>query len=188
MVFLQQPAAPGKAYPVTIVSVYNNNPLIDGRQSDRAMMVRRGVQILMREMRLSVLPELSLASGRRADLIAISEKGEIWIVEIKTSIEDFRVDRKWPEYRLHCDRLFFATHKEVPLDIFPQDCGLFLSDGYGAHLLREAPEHRLPPATRKSVTLSFARAAADRLMLAEWATGKPLAGESLSDDDNAFGE
>ena len=62
---------------MTILSVTNNNPLIDGRQSDRAMMVRRGVQILMREMRLSVLPELSLSSGRRADLIAISEKGEI---------------------------------------------------------------------------------------------------------------
>ena len=138
------------------------------------MMVRRGVQILMREMRLSVLPELPLSSGRRADLIAISEKGEIWIVEIKTSIEDFRVDRKWPDYRQHCDRLFFATHKDVPLDIFPEDCGLFLSDGYGAHLLREAPEHRLPPAIRKAVTLSFGRTAAERLLLAEWAAGKPL--------------
>jgi len=159
---------------MTILSVYNNNPLIDGRQSDRAMMVRRGVQILMREMRLSVLPELSLSSGRRADLIAISEKGEIWIVEIKTSIEDFRVDRKWPEYRQHCDRLFFATHKDVPLDIFPEECGLFLSDGYGAHMIREAPEHRLAPATRKSVTLSFSRTAAQRLLMAEWATGKPL--------------
>ena len=78
------------------------------------------------------LPELPLASGRRADLITLTEKGEIWIIEIKTSIEDFRVDRKWPDYRLHCDRLFFATHKDVPLDIFPEECGLFLSDGYGA--------------------------------------------------------
>ncbi len=71
-----------------------------------------------------------------------------------------------------CDRLFFATHKDVPLDLFPEDCGLFLSDGYGGHLLRDAPEHRLPPATRKAVTLNFSRAAAQRLMLAEWATGK----------------
>ena len=158
---------------MTIVSLHNENPLLDGRQSDRAMMVRRGVQILMREMRLSVLPELPLSSGRRADLIAISEKGEIWIVEIKTSIEDFRVDRKWPEYRQHCDRLFFATHPDVPLDIFPEDCGLLLSDGYGAHLLREAPEHKLPPATRKAVTLDFSRIAAQRLMLAEWAAHAP---------------
>lgn len=91
---------------MTILSVTNNNPLIDGRQSDKAMLVRRGVQVLLHEMRHSVLPELPLASGRRADLISLSVKGEIWIIEIKSSIEDFRVDRKWPEYRLHCDRLF----------------------------------------------------------------------------------
>ncbi len=154
---------------MTILSIAVNNPLIDGRQSHRAMLVRRGVQILMHEMRLAVLPELALANGRRADLVGLSEKGEIWIVEIKSSIEDFRVDRKWPEYRAYCDRLFFATHPEVPLDIFPEDCGLLLSDGYGAHLLREAPEHKLPPATRKAVTLDFSRSAAQRLMMAEWA-------------------
>jgi hypothetical protein len=162
---------------MTILNVYNNNPLIDGRQSERAMLVRKGVQLLLHDMRHAVLPELPLASGRRADLISLSEKGEIWIIEIKTSIEDFRVDRKWPEYRQHCDRMFFATHKDVPLDIFPEDCGLFLSDGYGAHMLREAPEHRLQPATRKSVTLNFSRAAAQRLLLAEWATGKSFAAE-----------
>lgn len=157
---------------MTILNVAGNNPLIDGRQSARAMMVRRGVQILLHDMRHAILPELALANGRRADLITLSDKGEIWIIEIKTSIEDFRVDRKWPEYRAYCDRLFFATHNDVPLDIFPEDCGLFLSDGYGGHLLREAPEHRLSPATRKSVTLNFSRAAAQRLMHAEWATGK----------------
>ncbi|QLF68903.1 MmcB family DNA repair protein [Peteryoungia desertarenae] len=154
---------------MTIVSIGLNNPLIDGRQSEKALLVRRGVQILLAEMRFAILPELSLSNGRRADLIALSEKGEVWIIEIKSSIEDFRVDRKWPDYRAYCDRLFFATHADVPLDIFPQDCGLFLSDAYGAHLMREAPEHKLPPATRKAVTLSFSRTAAQRLMSAEWA-------------------
>jgi hypothetical protein len=157
---------------MTILVVTNNNPLIDGRQSDKAMLVRRGVQVLLHEMRHSVLPELPLASGRRADLISLSAKGEIWIIEIKSSIEDFRVDRKWPEYRLHCDRLFFATHPEVPVEIFPEECGLILSDGYGAHMLRDAPEHKLSPATRKSVMLDFSRTAATRLMLAEWTTGR----------------
>lgn len=161
---------------MTILSIAVNNPLIDGRQSDRAMLVRRGVQILLNDMRFALLPELALANGRRADLIGLSEKGEIWIIEIKSSIEDFRVDRKWPDYRAYCDRLFFATHPEVPLDIFPEDCGLLLSDGYGAHLLREAPEHRLPPATRKAVTLNFSRSAAQRLMMAEWAAQAPARG------------
>jgi hypothetical protein len=152
-----------------LISPAMANPLVDGRQSARAMLVRRGVQRLFADMRVAVLPELTLASGRRADLIALAPKGDIWIVEIKSSIEDFRVDRKWPDYRLFCDRLFFATHGGVPLDIFPEECGLMLSDGYGAAVVREAPEHRLAPARRKTLTLQFARAAADRLLAAELA-------------------
>lgn len=167
---------------MTILSIHDDNPLIDGRQSNRAMMVRRGVQRLFAELRHAVLPELTLASGRRADLISLSVKGEIWIVEIKTSIEDFRVDRKWPDYRQHCDRLFFATHAGVPLEIFPEDCGLLLSDGYAGHIVREAPEHKLAPATRKSVMQLFARTAAERLMLAEWAAERNDAlGGSIGD-------
>ncbi|MEA3536805.1 MmcB family DNA repair protein [Rhizobium sp. CC-YZS058] len=153
---------------MAIISLHKDTPLIDGRQSARAMMVRRGVQRHLYELRHAVLPELTLSGGRRADLVSLSPKGELWIVEIKTSIEDFRVDRKWPDYRMHCDRLFFATHAAVPLDIFPEDCGLILSDGYGAEMLRDAPEHKLSAHSRKAVSLNFARAAAQRLMLAEW--------------------
>ncbi len=150
-----------------IVSPHPEPSLVDGRQSERALLVRRGVQRLLREMRHAMLPELSLASGRRADLVTLTEKGEVWIVEIKSSIEDFRVDSKWPDYRRHCDRLFFATHPGVPLDIFPDDCGMILSDGYDAEIMRQAPEHKLAPATRKALTLRFARAGADRLLVAE---------------------
>lgn len=150
-----------------IISPHSEPSLVDGRQSDRALLVRRGVQRLFRELRHAVLPELTLASGRRADLVSLSEKGEVWIIEIKSSVEDFRVDTKWPDYRCHCDRLFFATHPGVPLDIFPPDCGMILSDGYAAEILRDAPEHRMPAATRKALTLRFARAGADRLLLAE---------------------
>jgi hypothetical protein len=152
-----------------IVSPIPINPLIDGRQSERAMIIRRGVQRLLAEMGAHVLPELSLASGRRADLVGLTRQGDIWIIEIKSSVEDFRTDRKWPEYRLHSDRFFFATHPEVPAEIFPEECGFILSDGYGAEILREAPEHRLPPATRKALMLRIARACSARLLAAELA-------------------
>ena len=152
-----------------IISLTLQKPLIDGRQSERAMLVRRGVQRLLMEMGAHVLPELCLASSRRADLVALSRQGEIWIVEIKSSIEDFRVDRKWPDYRLHCDRFFFATHPGVPADIFPEECGFILSDGFGAEMMREAPEHRLTPAARKALMLRIARAGAARLLAAELA-------------------
>ena len=152
-----------------IVSPIPLNPLQDGRQSERAMVVRRGVQRLLAEMGAAVIPEISLATGRRADLVVLTAKGDIWIIEVKSSVEDFRVDRKWPEYRLHCDRFFFATHPRVPADIFPQECGFILSDGYGAEILRDAPEHRLAPATRKALMLRIARAGAVRLTAAEMA-------------------
>lgn len=152
-----------------IVSPIPHNPLVDGRQSERAMVIRRGVQRLLLAMGAHVLPELCLSTGRRADLVALTRNGDIWIIEIKSSIEDFRVDRKWPEYRLHSDRFFFASHPEVPSHIFPEECGFILSDGYGAELMREAPEHRLTAPARKALMLRIARAGAARLTAAEMA-------------------
>jgi hypothetical protein len=52
---------------------------------------------------------------------------------------------------------------EVPCEIFPQDTGLIVADAFGAEIKCEAPEHRLPAATRKSMMLRFAHAAALRL-------------------------
>ena len=154
---------------MAIITPHKTSPLIDGRQSDRALLLRRGVQRFFYEMRVSLLPEMTLASGRRADLIGLTEKGDLFIIEIKSSIEDFRVDTKWPGYRDYCDRLYFATHDGVPSEIFPEDCGLIIADGYGAHLMREAPEHKLAGARRKTLTKQFAKLAADRLMQAELA-------------------
>lgn len=133
------------------------------------MFVRRGVQRLFGRLAIPLLPELSLASGRRADLIALDPKGGIIIIEIKSSVEDFRADAKWPEYRRYCDRFYFATHPEVPADIFPEDAGFILADGHGGEILREAPHHPLPGAARKALLIRIARAGASRLMAAELA-------------------
>jgi hypothetical protein len=138
-------------------------PPRDGRQSDTALAIQRGVGRMLRVSGFHMVSELGLASGRRADIVALGANGDIWIVEIKSSIEDFRVDQKWPDYRDHCDRLFFATHTGVPAEIFPADAGLILADGYGAAVIREAPEHRLAGATRRAMLLRFAQAAAGRL-------------------------
>ena len=136
---------------------------IDGRQSQTALMVARGTARLLLSLGFSCVCELPLASGRRADLVALNAAGEIWIVEIKSSVADFRADQKWMDYRLHCDRLFFATTQQVPCEIFPPDTGLIVADGFGASIVCEAPEHRLPAPTRKSMMLAFGRAAALRL-------------------------
>ncbi len=137
---------------------------VDGRQSATALAVARGTTRLLHSLGLC---------GRRANWRSrragapiwwrLGADGEIWIVEIKSSIADFRADQKWMDYRLHCDRLFFATTLEVPCEIFPNDTGLIVADAFGASIECEAPIHRLHAATRSSMMLRFARAAANRL-------------------------
>jgi len=136
---------------------------VDGRQSQTALAIARGTARYLHALGYCVLSELSLPSGRRADLVGLGGDGEIVIVEIKSSIADFRADQKWNEYRQHCDRLFFATIADVPSEIFPADAGLIVADAFGAAIVSEAPQHRLAAATRRTVMLRFAHAAALRL-------------------------
>lgn len=152
--------------------------LADGRQSPAAAEIARGTMRLLTRLGFTALPELSLPSWRRADLVALAPSGDIWIIEIKSSLEDFRADQKWPEYRAFCDRLLFAVKPDFPAEVLPADAGLVLADRYGAELVREAPEHRLAAQRRKSLTLRFARAAALRLALANDPTlSQALAGD-----------
>jgi len=126
--------------------------------------VQRGVMRLMRStLDLCCFTEVTLANGRRADVLGVGPRGQIWIVEIKTSLEDFRVDNKWPEYKNFCDRFYFAKPVELGEDIFPQSEGLIVADGHGAEILREAAADPLPAARRKAMMLKLARLGADRI-------------------------
>jgi hypothetical protein len=138
-------------------------PPPDRRQSETALAIARGTGRFLRSLGFCCVSELPLPSGRRADLVALNPRGEIWIIEIKSSVEDLRADQKWQDYRAHCDRLFFAFTRDLPCEIFPGDTGLIVADAYGAHLHCEAPEHRLPAPRRKAMMLRFAMAAAQRL-------------------------
>lgn len=135
----------------------------DGRQSDAASAIQRGACRLLLDTGYRPLTEFTLASGRRADITAIGRKGEIWIVEVKSCIADFRADAKWPEYMDFCDRFFFATSPDVSRDVFPDDSGLIVADKFGAEIIQQASRDPLSAARRKAVTLRFARTAAARL-------------------------
>jgi hypothetical protein len=136
---------------------------LDGRQSETALMIARGVRRMLRARGFSSVTELPLLDGRRADIVALHGDGSLLIIEIKSSIADFRADQKWRDYAAHCDRLYFAIPAEVPASIIPLDAGLIVADPYGAEILREPTLQRIAPATRRAVLLRFAQAAADRL-------------------------
>lgn len=134
-------------------------------REESARLVTRGARRYLRAAGFSVLAELPLPGGRRADLVALSQDGVLRIVEVKSSLADFRADRKWMDYRHHCDRFYFAAPSDLA-DAFPADAGLIVADAYDALLLREAPEHKLAAASRKAMLLRFANTAAERLHLA----------------------
>jgi hypothetical protein len=140
--------------------------LADRRQSEKAAEICRGVMRVLAQLGMTGLTEVTLPNGRRGDVMALSASGAIWIVEIKSSVTDFQVDQKWPEYRDYCDALYFAVATDFPHDILPAETGLIVADRFGGELMRQAPEHRLAPARRKAVTLHYARVAAARLAMA----------------------
>jgi hypothetical protein len=138
----------------------------DGRQSEMARAVSRGVRRMLRTRNLVRVTDLVLADGRRADIMALGADGSLSIIEVKSSVADFRADSKWPFYRAHCDRLYFAIPPGMPPGLIPEEAGLIVADAYAAEILREAPEHRLAGARRRALLIRFAQVAADRLHLA----------------------
>ena len=138
--------------------------IVDGRQSPTALRVQRGVMRLLREVYdMCPYAEVPLGNGRRADVLGVGAKGEIWIVEIKSSLQDFQADRKWPEYREFSDRFFFAKPPELDAKIFPESEGLIVADGHDGAVLRPSTDTPLPPARRRALLLQLARMGADRI-------------------------
>ena len=132
------------------------------RRPDVTVEVTRGAARLLVGLGFAPLPEVTLPNGRRADLVALGPRGEIAIVEVKSSLEDFRVDRKWGEYAPYCDQFYFAVSPDFPRAILPDEPGLIIADGFGGAVLRDSPIILLAPARRKALTLAFARLAAMR--------------------------
>ncbi|NKX43433.1 MmcB family DNA repair protein [Roseicyclus persicicus] len=126
-------------------------------------LLARGVCRHLRAHDFVTLEEFTPERGKRLDVMALGPKGELWIVECKSSRTDFTSDGKWAGYLEWGDRYFWAVDEAFPTDLLPADTGLIIADAYDAEILRMGPETKLPPARRKAVTQRFARYAALRL-------------------------
>ena len=113
------------------------------------------------------LAEMSLPNNRRADLVVLFPKGEIWIIEIKSCRADFEADTKWPEYQDYCDGFSFATLSSFPDGLIPSDVGHMVTDGFDVFPKQPMAIQKLAPARRKVITLRFAMMAGRRLTLAQ---------------------
>ncbi len=138
----------------------DNSPIL--RQPGQ--LLARGVCRHLAELNFAALEEYVPERGRRVDVMALGPKGELWVIECKSSRADFMADAKWQGYLDWADRFFWAVGADFPTDILPDQTGLILADSYGAEIIRMAPEQRLAGARRSAVTRKFARDAARRLL------------------------
>jgi len=134
---------------------------------ERTLAVRRAAARLCLHLGWSPVHEVPLPNNRRADILALRGDGGFVCIEVKSGARDFLTDCKWPEYREFSDALYFAVDQDFPLQLLPPDTGLIIACGREAELVRDAPEHRLPPARRRALLHRFALLAAGRLAMVE---------------------
>lgn len=132
-------------------------------RSDLGRQLARGVIRLMNDMGYEAVTEFRLGNARRVDVMAINKKGDIAVIEVKTTLADFRSDQKWSEYLEYCDHFYFAVPEDFPTDHLPTGHGLIIADRFSGIAIKEAPYCKMNAARRRSVTLKFGRVAASRL-------------------------
>jgi len=126
-------------------------------------LLARGVARQLLQHGFACVEELVPTPGLRVDVMGLGPKGEIWIVECKSSRTDFTSDRKWRGYLEWADRFFFAVDSAFPTEILPAEAGLLLADAYDAEIVRMPEAAPLAGARRKVMVQKFARHAALRL-------------------------
>ena len=129
---------------------------------ETTLAVTKGAARLFADLGWAPLLEVGLPNGRRADVMALGPKGEIAIAEVKSSLEDYRTDRKWHEYGEYCDRFYFAVAPEFPKEILAEGPGLIVADAFGGAVVNESPVEPLSGARHRALVLAFARLAALR--------------------------
>ena len=125
--------------------------------------ITRGVCRYLRTMGFSPLTEFKLPSNRRVDVMGRNNKGFYSVVEVKSSVADFRADNKWRDYLPFADQMYFAVANGFPIEILPGECGIMIADSYNAAIVREADIIKVNAARRKTQHVRFAKTAANRL-------------------------
>ncbi len=133
---------------------------LDRLRRQRTSAITNGALRLCLEIGFAPVLEFSLKIGRRADICAINEKGELLIIEVKSGLEDFKADNKWHEYIEYCDHFYFAIDNEFPKEILPNDTGIIVADSFGGAIIRRPKSNSISAQRRKSIYISLGRTAA----------------------------
>ena len=136
--------------------------------------ITTAVSRLFMERGAACIREFTLRTGRRVDLMALEDKRDITIVEVKSSRQDFTSDTKWPEYIEWADRFYFAVAEDFPREMLPGPdcCGIIITDGFDCHVVQEAPTIKLAAARRTHLVTRMAQKAMRRLERVAQAAGE----------------
>lgn len=104
--------------------------------SDR---IKSQVGKYLKQKRRATYFELGLCKhGRlRADVFSISMSGHVVIVEVKSSVQDFKSDKKFHLYVEYANKLYFAMPNTVydkVKDQIPKNIGVFIMTSDGEHI------------------------------------------------------
>ncbi len=140
-----------------------NGPMEPLDTAETTALLTRGVCRLFQSLGFGTLTEFKLANGRRVDVMAIDRNGDFVIVEVKSTVSDYRGDRKWQEYLPFCERFYFAVPQGFPVQLLPDDCGLIVADPFDAAVRRESLAQKVNASRKRRQLIRFALAASDRL-------------------------
>ncbi len=132
-------------------------------QLQPGQLLARGVSRHLRSYDFVTIEEFVPARGLRVDVLALGPKGEVWVIECKSSRADYTSDNKWQGYLDWCDRYFWGVDEDFPSELLPAETGLIIADAYGGEIIRMGPEDKLAAPRRKVIVQKFARHAAIRL-------------------------
>ena len=140
-------------------------PIILMSKLDTQKITDAVARMFIRERNNGVLREFKLKVRRRVDLIAVSEKGDISIVEIKSSPQDFFSDKKWTEYIEWADKFYFGVGEDFPLKILPEAerSGVIITDGFDCHEVQPAPLKKLNGLRRNTLIREIAKVSMNRV-------------------------
>ena len=101
----------------------------------------------------------------RADLVAISMGSYIVVVEVKSSVADFKADKKVLNYVPYCDKLYFAMSQDVYIKVshlVPSGVGVFVvSDRLKVRVKKRAVQHPVADKVRLNIMTRMAYRSAD---------------------------
>jgi len=125
--------------------------------------ITRGTVRHLKNLGYSLITEFKLQSKRRVDLIGLDNGSRFIIIEVKSSVNDFKSDKKWHEYIPFADEMYFAVANGFPLNILPNECGIIIADAYNAAIVKPSQITKITINRRRAQILQFAHTAAKRL-------------------------